>query len=146
MIDPFAYRTPGWGWRHLVHRMSRRAFRTLGVYQPHSYHAVAAPGTETSARPLVKYKYMPYDDARRILGSLIQRGTRVHFVYTGGARDTFNHRGQLRKMFRGIAFGDLVSVDHFPRTEHTQLLHDDRAAILGAVARRVAGTRGEGTA
>jgi alpha/beta superfamily hydrolase len=34
LIDPFAYRTPGWAWRQCIHRFTRRIMRATGFYHP----------------------------------------------------------------------------------------------------------------
>ncbi len=140
LIDPFSYRTPGWRWRHLRYRLARRSLRALGLYRPHA-PAASAPDGAAKGKPLVNYKYMGHDESSRILRALLARGARVHFLYTGGMLETFNHERQLRDMFEGVDFRGLVTLDHFPRTDHTQLLEEDRRRLVDAVARRVATTR-----
>jgi pimeloyl-ACP methyl ester carboxylesterase len=137
LIDPFSYRTPGWKWRHLRHRLARRALRVLGVFQPLTAPAAAAPTGTVKGRPLVNYKYMEHAESSRILRAMIGRKARVHFVYTGGMRETFNHEGQLEAMFKGIDFKGLVTLDHFPHTDHTQLLEEDRRRLIEAIGARL---------
>ena len=128
MIDPFAYRTPGFVWRSLAARAKTRLLRAARLYRP-------LPRSTGSS--LVSYEYMAVDESRRILRVLLQRRVRVNFVYTGGMRQYFNHPGQLSAMFDGIDFGDLVRLDHFPNLDHTQLLESDRRTLIEAIARRV---------
>ncbi len=132
LVDPFAYRTARWRWHHLVHRAYRRALRAVGVYQP-----LAMPGP--AGTRAVRYAYMEHAEASRILRALLARSARVHFIYTGGSRDTFNHPGQLAAMFPGIALAPLVTLDYLPHLDHTQLLKADRRAVVDAITARLAG-------
>jgi dienelactone hydrolase len=132
-IDPFAYRTSGWAWRHFLHRLARRSLRALKLYQPLIKPPVL--GTSGDGGSLVNYNYMPYAESERILKTLLARGVRVHFVYTGGMRESFNHAGQLRKMFRGSRLGHSITLEYLPRMEHTQELEEDRNAVLDSIGR-----------
>ena len=129
MIDPFAYPTSGFWWRHLAFRTKRRLLRSLGIFQPLPRRA---------GRSLVSYEYLGIDDARRILGVLLARRAKVDFVYTGGMRERFNHAGQLQAMFRDVDFAGLVGVDHLPQIDHTQLFAADRRLLIEAIVRRLA--------
>jgi dienelactone hydrolase len=132
LIDPFAYRTSGWAWRHLVHRIARRTLRALGLFEP-----VAPADTEGKRPRLVRYKYMERPEATHILRALLARNAHVHFVYTAGVREFFNHEGQLRASFDAVDFKGLVTLDYFPDLDHTQLLEADRHALIEAIARRL---------
>ena len=76
---------------------------------------------------------MPQPTAVRILETLIDRKVNVHYIYTGSRLGTFNHRGQLQKMFPELQFGDRVSLTHLPHVEHTQMFEQDRREVLDAV-------------
>jgi hypothetical protein len=129
LIDAFSYRTKGWRWRHRLHRTTRRSMRWLGMYEPINYG---------SARelPRLEYKQMEHGESSRILKILIARGVHIHFIYTGGVRETFNHAGQLQAMFKGVDFKDLVSLDYFPRIEHLQALQEERDSLIEAIGHR----------
>ncbi len=128
MVDPFAYRTAGFAWRHVVERARGRALRTLGVFRPLARNA---------ATSLVNYQYMPHRESTRILQHLLARKVRLDFVYTGGMSRAFNHRGQLQAMFPNVDFRGLVGVEHLPRLDHTQLLEADRRTLIDTLARRL---------
>lgn len=128
MIDPFAYRTPGWRVRHLRHRLSRRALRAMGLYRP------VAPSSPARA---VHYAYMERAEAHATLKTLLHRDAYVHFLYTAGVRETFNHRSQVQAWFPELEFRDRVTVDHFPHLDHTQLLAEDRRTLVHAIAARL---------
>lgn len=137
LIDPFSYRTAGWKWRHWAHQLMRRSLRALGLYRPIARSTVAAPAGAAPGKSLLSYKYMDRTESERILRALIDRGVYIHFVYTGGMRESFNHKGQLQAMFRGVDFKGRVSLDYFPRSEHTQALEADRHALVEAISQRM---------
>jgi pimeloyl-ACP methyl ester carboxylesterase len=127
MVDPFSYRTAGWRWRHLLYRAARRSLRALGIYEP----------MESKGTRIVTYRYMDHAESSRILRILIDRGAHVHFVYTGGRRESFNHEAQLKAMFPEIDFRGQVTLDYFAHLEHTQIFEQDRRALVEAIRRRL---------
>jgi len=130
LIDPFAYRTAGWAWRNLLHRLARRSLRALGIYEP-------LPLAQQEQPRLVSYRYIQHRESTRILRTLLLRKAHVHFVYTAGVREHFNHQRQLRAQFNDLDFRGLVTLDHFPHIDHTQLLEDDRRTLIEAIACRL---------
>jgi pimeloyl-ACP methyl ester carboxylesterase len=144
LMDPFGYRTVGWAWRHLAYRAKRRLLRTLFLPRPSLDPSSSRTGGTKGGKRLVEYKYMDRPESTRILRAIVKRRGHVHFIYTGGARKAFNHRGQLKAMFRDVDFEGLVTLNHFPRMDHTQLLEEDRATVVEAIARRlVSATHGD---
>jgi pimeloyl-ACP methyl ester carboxylesterase len=137
MMDPFAYKTSGWIWRHLAYRATRRLLRALWIHRPFVRSPAARTTGPKGRRPLVAYKYMDHSESSRILRAVLKRRGHVHFVYTGGAREVFNHERQLKAMFREVEFDGLVTLDHVPHVEHTQLLEEDRRTLVEAIARRL---------
>jgi hypothetical protein len=137
MIDSFGYPMPGWAWRNFLHRAVRRSRRALGLYHPYPHPKVSAPVGSQKGKPLVSYEYMSHAESSRILQKLVNRGTRVHFIYTGGASGVFNHESQLKAMFAGIDFRDLVTLDHFPHMDHTQVLAEHRRTLVESITGRL---------
>ena len=130
LVDGFAYRTPGWYPRDFARRATGKALLAMGAFQP-------LPFGDRGAR-LVDYRYMPRRESTRILSALLARRVRVHFVYTGGSADAFNHAGQLAAMFPALELDEHVTVDHLPSIEHTQLLAEDRERLVEAIGARLA--------
>lgn len=130
LIDPFAYRTFGWRWRDAAIRAARRGLQAASLIPP-----PPAAGVQTG---LVDYRHMERPECRRLLGALIARGVSMHFVYTGGMRESFNHRAQFEAMFADVDFGGLASVDFFPQLRHTQVLEHDRRLVIDSIARALA--------
>jgi hypothetical protein len=137
MIDPFGYRTAGWMWRHVAYRLTRRFLRALRVHRPFVRARSGLPQGTNGGKALVAYRYMDRSESSRILRAIVKRRGHVHFVYTGGARDVFNHEHQLKAMFSEVDFDGRVTLDHLPHVEHTQLLEEHRRTIVEAIARRL---------
>jgi hypothetical protein len=93
---------------------------------------------------LVDYENLPHDESSRILQTLLKRKVRLHFLYTAGRRESFNHRGQLRAMFPGIDFADLVQLDYLPGVDHTQIREADRRTLIAAIVARLAEAHASG--
>ncbi len=128
MVDPFAYRTAGFAWRHAAFRAVRRSLRAVGVYRPFENPAGDA---------LVHYVYMAPDESRRIVSAMIARRAPLHFIYTGGKLAEFNHPGQLQAMFPGLDFTGQVTVDLQLETEHTQVQPADRERMVATICGRI---------
>ncbi|HVY31475.1 MAG TPA: alpha/beta fold hydrolase [Polyangiaceae bacterium] len=128
LIDPFAYRTAGFAWRYWSHRARRRLLRAFKLWHP------PAP---SGGPALVNYEHVPQPAARELMARLLARRVAVHFVYTAGMREHFNHRGQLRAMFRGLELGRRVTLDYLPKLDHTQLLEADRRSLISTIASRL---------
>jgi pimeloyl-ACP methyl ester carboxylesterase len=130
MVDPFAYRAGSFSWRHWSYRARRRLLRAVGLYRP-------LGGARAGDQALVDYENLPHHESSRILEALLKRKAQLHFVYTAGRRESFNHPGQLRAMFPGIDFANLVELDYLPRVDHTQFREADRRTLISAIIGRL---------
>lgn len=130
LIDPFAYRTSGWGWRHSIHRFTRRLMRASGFYHPIALRSSCA---SLEGRRVITYNYMAYEESSKILQKLLDRNTRIHFIYTSSMREYFNHKQQLAKMFPRIPFRGLVKLDLLLNLDHTQVLEKEQRILIEAI-------------
>ena len=128
LMDPFGYKTLGWRSRDLLIRLARRSLWMLGLLPTFA----SEKGTA-----LINYEHMDYAESSRILGVLIRRRVPMHFVYTGGMRESFNHKSQFKTMFREIDFRGLATLDYFPQLRHTQVLDADRRKVVESIALRM---------
>jgi alpha/beta superfamily hydrolase len=136
LIDPHAFRT--WQWwihrvlsRHFVNRVILRLVRMFKRIPTQT----ESTGDATDIQ-LIDYQYTPKDAVMRILGLLLQRQFFIHYIYTGGKIDDFNHTAQLRRMLHPLPLNDKVSVDYLPTLEHTQMLAQDRSLLSDVVSRK----------
>lgn len=138
LIDPHAYVTAGWRFRRIFsrHFLNRIVYKILRVARlidlgEEGQRDNQAEGFEGD---LINYQYMDRDEARSILKKLIARGTRFHYIYTGGMIDKFNHRSQFYRMFDGVDFRGLETVTHLPTIEHVQVFDEDRRLLIDTIS------------
>jgi alpha/beta superfamily hydrolase len=144
LIDPHAYRTRMW-WvrsvlsRRFINRMidrARRVFRRLLLIREKQQEQKV----DKARSVLIDYKYTPQKEAAIILQELVQRCVNLHYIYTGGRSDKFNHKRQFFGMFKGIKFGKLLTLDLIPHIEHTQIFEEDRAELINVISQRLTAT------
>ncbi len=70
------------------------------------------------------------------LQRLSARGVRLHFAYTGGVADYYNHAGQFAEMFPELVHNDHVSSHYFGSMDHVALLSEDRRELVDHLADR----------
>ena len=52
------------------------------------------------------------------LRTLVARGARQYWVFTGSFPQVYNHRNQHREAFRDVDFGDSLEVEYLPLALH----------------------------
>jgi hypothetical protein len=140
LVDPHTFDTAYWRFRGILSRYTLdrivyrflRAMRVITVIED-SKNRSNIEGFEGS---LINYHYMDKGEATRILSALVDRDTRIHYVYTGGSIDTFHHKDQFRAMFPGVKLNGQLVVDFLPHVEHVQIFDEDRRALIDTVVRR----------
>lgn len=138
MVDPHSYKTSGWKWRHIFSRYRfNKAILKIVKLLDHSQPDEDYPYSNflENNDNLVDYQYMNIEESSGILKKMIARKTLVHYIYTGGALSTFNHKSQLAKMFKGIDFEGIVTLRHLPQIGHTQLLEEDRDLLIEEITK-----------
>lgn len=142
LIDPHAYETAYWrirGFftRYTANRIVYRILRSVGAVRVagdgDGHNALSVEGFEGK---LIDYQYMNRQESTRILGTLLDRGVRVHYVYTGGSIDTFHAASQFPAMFPDLETRGRVAVDFLPYIEHVQIFGEDRALLVDTVVRQ----------
>jgi len=142
LIDPHAYKTRMWPIMNVFSRrfLNRAIYKGLRVFRivkvVHSENS--ASNTEGLESNLIDYRYMPLKESARILRTLLGRRVHVHYVYTGGRIDEFNHKRQILSMFGSMQFGNHLTLDHIPHIEHTQVFEEDRNELIAAISKRFA--------
>lgn len=65
---------------------------------------------------------------------LTKRETRMHFIYTGGVGDYYNHESQFKSMFPKLADSPEISHRYFGHMDHVAFLAEDRSKLTRHVA------------
>ena len=129
LVDPFAYRTPGWRWRHELFRVRRRLLRFTGRWRRHA--ATVSDGG------IIAYTHMAREESSRLLGALHARGACAHLIYTAGRQEQVNHPSQVQRMFPAHPLREVATVDLLPGIDHTQIIREDRELLLRTVSARL---------
>lgn len=125
-LDGYAYPSTGFKLRHYLPRLLNpaRVFRFLARrLRP------AAP----SNGPLFQVEFPPRVRVRDELASMLQRGLKLCFIYSGGA-SYFNHQRQFGECYgRTLAAHPGLSVSFLKKVDHTYILADDRKRLIDTI-------------
>jgi dienelactone hydrolase len=75
----------------------------------------------------------PKPDVEREIQSLVDRGTQLLYIYTGGVAKYYNYAGQFFDMFEGLNPRGLIEVEHYPNADHTYTFAEDRERMFDRV-------------
>ena len=70
------------------------------------------------------------------LQQLVDRGTRLHFIYTGGT-DDYNYTQQLYDMLPDVNWKGMESIRYFPHMDHVVTLCEDRLELIDHITQKV---------
>lgn len=79
-------------------------------------------------------EFPPREVAERQLKSLTRAGVRLHFIYTGGVHQYYNHASQFATMFPALGTDAAVTTRYLPRLDHVAYRCKDRQMLVAHVA------------
>ena len=137
-IDGCGYRTPKFFWHRLISHYVPR------LLSPVKWRQIAGrkirggdvPPTTLQAGSDVR-EFPSREEAVKQFNLLVSRGTHLHFVYTGGIAEYYNHDGQFYEMLRGVNWRGQESTQFFPHMDHVALLCEDREQLLTHVVAKI---------
>jgi len=137
-VDGFAFRT----FRYYLAKAARRlrnprsVLRVLGrwtgLWTPPSPDE---PGEDMWVQQWPEYP--PKDTVENGYLRLVDRGVRIHAIYTGSWDDVYNYRRQILDMYPGVDFGDLLTLLHLPDAYHILPDPNHQDLVIEAVSRWV---------
>lgn len=127
LLDPWAYRTPGYFLRRYAPRLvsprawarfARRRLRRRRVASRDS----AAPDLDL---PTYVREFPARERVARELGGLVERDVRLLCIFSGGFSEHYNHEGQFAAAFPGVDLRDRLREIYIPEATHifTGLAH-----------------------
>ena len=133
-LDGLGYTTPGYFLRHYAAR-AMRVKSWLGVGARLARKVTAGAAVDEAPVPLSEsffFDFPPRDQVRSEIVQLLDRGTRLLYVYTGGvAEQYFNHRDQFEEMFGSLAHAaDRLDIDYVADADHLYADYDHRQALF----------------
>lgn len=67
--------------------------------------------------------------------TLVSRGIKMLFIFTGAARGHYNYQQQMLDSFKGLDFGNCLEVQINARSDHSFILSSDRRALVADVVK-----------
>ena len=136
-IDGLGYPAGSFAWhRALGHHLPRMIRPKKWVSR---FRRTWSDHNEPTSMPIGQdiREYPPHDQAARQLEELACRGVQMHFVYTGGVSDYYNHAGQFFSMFPSLAKHDHVTTEFFRDLDHVAYLREDRDMLVDHLVNRM---------
>lgn len=137
LMDGCGFRTIGYHWHRLLQRYLPRLLSADKVFgklrnllrlnDPDPVPTSLAAGKDIREFP-------DRLTAQSQIQRLVDRGTCLRFIYTGGAHDYFNHEGQFTAMFPELRHRGRLSVSFRPQWDHVAYLPEDRQALIDEIA------------
>lgn len=123
-------------WRSFLSRQLGRLRGTQPTGEPH-----AETGIEAEFYEIPSYVRVipPKQQVVDGLTQLVRRSVEMYVIFTGG-EPHYNHAGQYRASLSEVPFGDRLSVDYFPGTNHIITQPQHQHVIVERVARWIART------
>ena len=78
--------------------------------------------------------FPPKEKAKMDLFHLFERGVNLLFVYSAGASEYYNHKGQFKDMFNLGAMNEKLQVEYFKEATHTYTRLDDRNRLMTCIS------------
>ena len=154
MMDGYSYRTPEFHARYFVKRVRKvHSWRALAERKLKGMElrvrdyldkekGKAGDGEEEGpslvpGEPIRQYirEFPPKERLVAEMLALVERGVRLHFVYSSGMREYYNYERQFVDAFRGIDFKGMVTSEFFAEADHTFTELKNQEALIGGIVR-----------
>lgn len=133
-LDGYAYRTKGFHRRQKLDRyldagrvgrfLLRKTAAMLASKTPAESSASAPPPVD-----VYEVEAPPFEVFERDIANMIERGTRLLFIYTGGVT-YYNHGSQFREMFPTLDFRGCIETEFYSDCGHTYPVLRDRQMLV----------------
>ncbi len=135
LLDGHAYITKGW-WINHVSTIKFWVECCRGLFKKFkpSKQSLDESNLEGDQGGLIDYQQMDIEESTGILKKLIARNTKLHYLFTRGLDNRFNHESQFAKMYPDIDLKDLVTISYLPQIAHIQVFEEDRELIAKIVS------------
>lgn len=135
-MDGLGYRTP----RYYLHRLTKHYAKRM--IRPEKWLSVTrrlvgslmegkTPNSLQAGTDIREYPAR--EEATKMLERLADRGTQMHFVYTGGVAEYYNHANQFDDMFPGLRGRREITTRYFETMDHVAYLCEDRDALASHI-------------
>jgi pimeloyl-ACP methyl ester carboxylesterase len=132
LLDAHGYWTP----RSYAKHYLPRVFRTqtwINLARRSFAGLKKTPGKRVALLPQLRRPFGPRSQVEREIQSLVDRGARLLYLYTGGVEDYYNYAGQFFDQFNGLDPRGNIEVEYYPNADHTYTFAEDRERMLQRV-------------
>ncbi len=130
---------PGyWTTRSYVTHYLPRMFRPgtwLRFFRRTLFPSKHAPEERTLLDQELRRPFGPKLQVEREIQSLVDRGTQMFYVYTGGVAKYYNYPKQFFDMFNGLDARGKIELEFYPSVDHTYTFAADRERMLARVVK-----------
>jgi len=130
-LDGYAYPTLGHKLRHYLPRIADPGRWARFLRRRPS--GTAATESAPTPEPVFAVAAAPREEVIADFNGMVERGTKLYFVYSGGISDQFNHERQFRECFGKVMSHPAVTTRYLAETDHTYILTGDRARLLDGI-------------
>jgi hypothetical protein len=134
-MDGCGYRTAGFHWyrirQHVLPRLTRRS-KWISLLRRFTKRGQDAPRSLRLGDDIREFPSQNVAQSQLI--ALADRSTQLHFIYTSGVGDYYNHAGQFDAMFPLLKEKHEVSHCYFGDMDHVAFLWEDRHKLAEHVA------------
>lgn len=135
-MDGLGYRTP----RYYLHRLTKHYAKRLVRFDKWLtlIHRMFDNDVESNTPSSLQAgadirEYPPRDEAAQMLESLANRGTRMHFIYTGGVAEYYNYTNQFNDMFPDLRGRREITTKYFETMDHVAYMCEDRDTLASHI-------------
>lgn len=134
-MDGCGYRTGRYYWhRFIQHQLPRFVMpaKWVSLAERWFFKASDIPSSLTPGDDIREFPSRKI--AERQLQLLASAGARLHFIYTGGVHQYYNHACQFAAMFPSLRGNALVTTRFLPRLDHVAYRCGDRQLLVAHIA------------
>jgi pimeloyl-ACP methyl ester carboxylesterase len=138
LLDAYGY----WTARSFVNYYLPRIFRPrawINLLRRSLAGPKKAPEKRSSVIPELRRPFDPRPQVKREIQSLVDRGVRLLYIYTGGIETYYNYAGQFFDQFKGLDPRGKIEVEFYPNADHTYSFAEDRQRMLQRVVEWASG-------
>jgi pimeloyl-ACP methyl ester carboxylesterase len=138
-LDGYAYRTLGYHLRRLTsHYLSPQRWRSFFARRRFAKSRPKQPAGDAAMQVYVQIP--PREEAQKGLQSMLDRGVRLLYLYTGGIEYAYNHAGQFAAMYPGLRGAEKVTTELWPDADHTFTMRHHRDQLMRYVCQWLSAT------
>jgi hypothetical protein len=137
-VDGCGYRTPAFYWHRFASHYLPRIAKLSKWSRLVSRFLRLEDSSPKSLQVGDDIREFPSQNvAESQLMALANRSVQLHFIYTSGVGDYYNHAGQFQAMFPSLSKAPEITHCFFPDMDHVAFLCEDRAKLVRHISNKV---------